>query len=759
MSTHSTNSKSILAKALATENISVIFDPSAKTASFDVANRVLTMPILKTNESESVLDMFIGHECAHALFSPYREKDRNSKGNWWVEAQEIGGTGNAAYVQDIMNVVEDVRIEKKMVEKFPGLRRDFSAGYRELESRDFFGTKNKNLSEFGFVDRINLHFKCGATMNVPFTPEEQELVDMVSKISTHDEMIDATRKIFKFIQGQVFDADETTEKVPVAIKTMNQTDGEGTAQDFVNGAQGEVGDQSGDNALSDGRKSGNVNPPDMLLPPISTQKMFDEKSRNGIVDSSITQTQETTLPVPDLKKIVFPVEKTHAILEKTYTKYGKLSASHATLISRFRQSFADLLKSSDPLVATLIKQFEMKKAADLQKRTSISRTGKIDCDRISKYKISDDIFSRFAKVTEGKNHGLVMYVDWSSSMQLITNETISQIIILVQFCRKMNIPFDVYLFSSRYELMRVNSIYKTKTRQDTIDCSRCYESVYRGANDHEDSPFCLIHILSSSMPKTKMNESLFYTYLLGRMVTGDGEEWSGLDAYAQRQVPEYFTQGNTPLDPAILAAMYMVPEFQEKHKVQIVNTIFLTDGESGHTFFTSCPEANSWSKNFRSFVNSPLTKKKFIADDRTTTDTMLRIFREVTGSTTIGFYINTRSSCEFVNQEDEKSDLRKMLKETGFIEAPKTKLSQYYDYSEKVYKYYSDKPQKNHGYDRMFILPAKVDIESDFNLDGLAANSTITKIRNTFIKAAGKRNNSRSFLNRFADVIANPNAK
>ena len=63
--------KSNLAKLLATENI-IVQHNKVKTASFDVKNRILTLPIFK-EKSGDVYDMLIAHECSHALFTPYEE--------------------------------------------------------------------------------------------------------------------------------------------------------------------------------------------------------------------------------------------------------------------------------------------------------------------------------------------------------------------------------------------------------------------------------------------------------------------------------------------------------------------------------------------------------------------------------------------------------------------------------------------------------------------------------------------------------------
>ena len=59
--------KSQLAKLLATENIEVQ-ENAVQTASFDVVNRVLTIPVFKEEQKcKHVYDMLVGHEVSHAL--------------------------------------------------------------------------------------------------------------------------------------------------------------------------------------------------------------------------------------------------------------------------------------------------------------------------------------------------------------------------------------------------------------------------------------------------------------------------------------------------------------------------------------------------------------------------------------------------------------------------------------------------------------------------------------------------------------------
>jgi hypothetical protein len=83
----------------------------------------------------------IGHEIGHALFTPDIDAGKQTQGPWTSAAEEIGGNVHASYVQGIMQIVEDVRIERKVKEKYPGRRRDFSAGYRTLRFGRLVGTR------------------------------------------------------------------------------------------------------------------------------------------------------------------------------------------------------------------------------------------------------------------------------------------------------------------------------------------------------------------------------------------------------------------------------------------------------------------------------------------------------------------------------------------------------------------------------------------------------------------------------------------
>ena len=100
--------KSQLAKLLATEDI-VVEHKQCETAQFNVETRVLTLPLWE-RASNDVYDMLVGHEVAHALFTP----------NEWGWEDRIP--------LQFVNVSEDARIEKLMKRRYLGIAKSFYRG-------------------------------------------------------------------------------------------------------------------------------------------------------------------------------------------------------------------------------------------------------------------------------------------------------------------------------------------------------------------------------------------------------------------------------------------------------------------------------------------------------------------------------------------------------------------------------------------------------------------------------------------------------
>ena len=170
--------KGQLAKLLATEDL-VVENKKVSTAQFNVHTRVLTLP-LWDRASNNVYDMLVAHEVGHALFTPDID---------WLKDHKVHPS--------IVNIVEDVRIEKLMKRKYAGLPKTFYHGYEELNDDDFFSVVDEDVDEFSFADRINLHYKIGLFIDINFTDEEQIIVDKVNQCETFDEVLEVS----KLVQG------------------------------------------------------------------------------------------------------------------------------------------------------------------------------------------------------------------------------------------------------------------------------------------------------------------------------------------------------------------------------------------------------------------------------------------------------------------------------------------------------------------------------------------------------------------------------
>ena len=525
--------RGMLAKLLATENLVIEHDASSKTASFDTQNRVLKLPVLKT-ESEYVYNMFCAHEVGHALQTPELWKND-------VEA-------NVPF--DFVNVVEDVRIEKYIQTKFPGLRKDFARGYDELNAQDFFALEGQNISEMSFIDRINLHFKLGARAIIPFSTEEQVYVKAVDEADTWQKVLCVSKMIADFVNakrneqrenmennsdGQPGDSDQQSDQTENKPNQSNKGDDD------------DGGDVDGDNDTPDSANSGSNANENVS----KTQQAFDKSMENLAKDKQQYYDDYVYVSVGDvdIEKQITPIQEVRDTVQWP-------SDNTATLQERERLN--EFLRASRGDVNHMVQQFEMKKSAAAYARQQTHKTGVLDTNSLHNYKLNDDIFLRQTITPDGKCHGMVMYLDWSGSMCDISFDTVKQVITLVQFCRKVQIPFDVYLFTTGdrdYDL--VNNM--------ELD----------GTLAHGEAK--IIQVMTSTAKKKDMELDMFHLWCASKLVNsyyGTGLPWS-----------PYFGMGGTPLNNALIIVPELIKHFRAKTGAEKVSFVCLTDGESAPTCY------------------------------------------------------------------------------------------------------------------------------------------------------------------------------
>ena len=165
-----TKDNTVLAKLFAEEDIHVVHR-QAHTASFDVKKRELVLPILKFM-SKDIQDLMTLHEVGHAF---------------WTTVDMMRETSERKIHHSIVNILEDVRIEKMIQEKYKGSKVIFKRGYQELIKNNFFETKGKDINSYNLIDRINLHFKHHE--NVEFSDDEMVWVEKADAAKTCEDVL------------------------------------------------------------------------------------------------------------------------------------------------------------------------------------------------------------------------------------------------------------------------------------------------------------------------------------------------------------------------------------------------------------------------------------------------------------------------------------------------------------------------------------------------------------------------------------------
>tara|TARA_E500000318_G_scaffold58490_1_gene54192 strand:- start:1849 stop:3978 length:2130 start_codon:yes stop_codon:yes gene_type:complete len=538
--------KGNLARLLATENL-IVEHKQVETAMFDVDRRVLTLPQWK-KASNTVYDMLVAHEVGHALFTPFRE--------WNLEEEYRN------IPPDFVNVVEDARIERLMKKKFAGLSRDFYNGYQELSEEDFFCVGNEDINKLKLIDKINLYFKVGAFLCFDFNDDEQQFITEISQAETFDDVLDITNRIHKYCKQkksevkdnqQQFAPQNTsqTQQDPNAEETEEDDNQTGTDKEEITQEQQQPQTQTDANSPQDEFVS-------------DTQKSFDSNS-SELIDRSSVDTTYITLPKVNYDLAVVDFKTIKKCCDEWYAEERTLSDRRAAAIDAVSEEYRAFKKSSAKEVNYLVKEFECKKSADAYARATTSRTGVLNTSKLHTYKYNEDLFKKVTNLPDGKNHGLTFYLDWSGSMQHILLDTVKQLYQLVWFCKKVNIPFEVYAFTN--DSWSLNQSPSKGNYLGLLDRHQLHSNWTEGEL-HIEGNFRMVEMLTSSANSKDLDKQMLNIWLTAQAFT------KSLYRY-----PSQFQLSGTPLNEAIVMSKYIIERFIAKHKLQKAHAIVLTDGE------------------------------------------------------------------------------------------------------------------------------------------------------------------------------------
>ena len=659
--------KSDLAKLLATENVTVQHR-KVSTASFNPKTRVLTLPIWKKMSPE-LYDLLLSHEVGHALWTP---------AEGWHEAVCEKGSNYKGF----LNVIEDARIEKKIKRKYPGLRRCYVKGFAEIMNMKLFGIES--FDELNtFIDRINVFTKSSYTAAIDFNDEEQTIIEEIKNLESWDDVVSMTNKLWdkaveeKENEEEEFDfpdmnslpqddfsddydyeeSDETDISDDSAEEVSDSTDSTVSNSDDFNKendeeieskSQGAGNSENDDDEETDQTSSssahGFAGGEDELEPNCGTDEMFrhNEGQFNQLNPKEV---HYVSPPKPILKNIIVDAKAINERITKHYNKRYKeeveylIRYGYQDSLGRLKEDYtrstvmAQFKKKNDRFISLMAKEFEMKKAATKYAKARLYTSGDIDINKIYKYKFDDQLFRKMTKLPKGKNHGMILTLDLSGSMNDNLKGSLEQVCILTAFCKKVQIPFRVFGFTScdSFNEDRHDSNFKQFSHK-IGDINFNQETVY------------LKEFIHSNM-SAKDYKNAFENLLLVKNSFDNGKR-RGYGIYP----PKDFALGSTPLNQAIVALKDIVTEFKTTNNLDIVNTIFVHDGDANsiRSFITKEDDV------YGEYIER---RDGFIVQDRASrfqkatsennrndnlTHTLLDWLKHTTGTQVFGFFVSTK---------------------------------------------------------------------------------------------------------------------
>lgn len=710
------------AKLLATENLTVVRG-NVSTASFDIKSRVLTLPMWKDMTPE-IEDMLIGHEVGHALYTldKYIEP--------LLEQPKLKG---------YMNILEDVRIEKLIKRTYPGLRKRMNEGYKQLNDRDFFGIQKAPLDTLLLIDRINLYFKAGFQCGVTFTPDEKVFVNRAERTETIEDVIELAKELYAYAKEQAEQQKQQRQQAGINDDEEEEDPTYGDDFDDMFDDMEEDGEDDRDVPTMGNKQQGTTESDldeeeDEGIDPV-TDRAFQQKLEELADNDTIyryhnldgKQSYDVVVPFKKiLKELDFAFDDDEISAYYKSRVYG--AGTSTDFNEKQKAEFVKFKNETTSSVNYLVKEFEMKKSAQLYKRAQESKIGSLDMRKVYAYQLQDDLFKRVTTIPQGKNHGMLMLIDWSGSMSDVIMDTIKQVINLAMFCNKAQIPYRVMAFTSQYSDRSDEAYDQMRADQQRL---RTIMSQEQNVGTVYSQHFNLLELFSNRMTMSEFNGMV-------RRLLDPRVFWhKGYDL------------GGTPLNEALAWIYNNIGDYIKANRIEKMNLITLSDGAGGSLQSTmnfaryGRTHVNGKYMKVVDFMRDPVTKKsyKFGYDSGQQTESLIKMIKDRYNVRVIGFYIcaNKRRHLECAlndnvygytgNMNVTIDNMRKAFKDQGFYSMGGT------------------------GRDDLFIVPMESTkiVEGELKADG---DMTARKLATSLGKFLNTKKTSRVLLSRFINYVA-----
>jgi hypothetical protein len=319
-------------------------------------------------------------------------------------------------------------------------------------------------------------------------------------------------------------------------------------------------------------------------------------------------------------------------------------------------------------------------------------------------------------LADAKNHGMIFFVDFSGSMVSQLGAVLEHLLCLVQFCNKVDIPFQVFAFTSGWHR-------SSGSESQYSEYSLNLENVI------------LAEIFSSKMSKREYHEA--FTRISDYVLISDmSSDWGRRSDVHQILLSNEEELGGTPLNHSLIAAHTIIDDFRKFNSVEKLNVMVLSDGDSHNVNFGKGGRCRS------KIAYSSVIRGKYQAFNNNT-ESYLKLLKTYNDINLICFFLPNCSRDasykidQLAKQRSQVSKLKKSYRKDKCL-AVKDSL----------------------GYDTYFLLPHDIKIEDKeefvYESSGdISQNRTEQgKLARSFAKHSIANRKNRTILNKFAEIIA-----
>lgn len=510
----------ITARLLAQENIEVI-ETDFHTAYFDLETRTLALPDWKDLDP-AIEDMLICHEVGHALFTPIEG---------WHNAILNERSKEQGIPPSYINITEDRREERLFKEKYPGSEIVFRRAAEAMTRVDFFEIEKNgiDLDSLSLMDRINLSYISTHPIKF-FDQEELDLRNALLETETFADAVALAKEIYEYDLAHKKEEKLSREEYSVGNKESDK--------DQMFSAEGEKATENAYDLSPDNYED--------------IKSYTDEKYREREKEAVAHLDKKVIIPKTSYEDLV----KRNCIipfstLHEEWKKAEALDEYDCEYVEARKKAVKEFITDSRAEVNMLINNFQIKKSAKDNIRVTVKKTGKLDPKRLHQYKFTEDIFSNLEILPNCQNHGMLFLIDYSGSMHVNIRDVVSQTLKMIMFCKRMNIPFEVYTFTTQYSLRYPKSKHEP-TKFNTVDTKSIY----------------VVERINSSLKGVEYADAFEKLFSIGN---------PRHMSYDVRTMP-YNAMGSTPLDTALYAFDTIIDRFKKKTRTEKVCFITLTDG-------------------------------------------------------------------------------------------------------------------------------------------------------------------------------------